>query len=153
MIIGDPFDFALQFEIVKVWNAPDDVWKNGLFSLYISGRRVFGCVDVFELTTTFGFYHDAPVETLSTNNLVVGKEVLYQNAEDFFMGDGEELIGGLFDMTCTAMGDNGVHLYFIKTVSGDRLVWSVDNGISVSEAMLAPGTVAEVIQELRACSL
>ena len=110
-------------------------------------------MDVFELTTTFGFYRDAPVETLSTNNLVVGKEVLYQNAEDFFMGDGEELIGGLFDMTCTAMGDNGVHLYFIKTVSGDRLVWSVDNGISVSEAMLAPGTVAEVIQELRACSL
>lgn len=153
MILGDPFYFALQFDVVESWNSPGDTWKNGLFSLYVGGQRVFGFVDVFELRTTFGFYCQAPVDKLCPNDVVIDGATLYRNAEDYFTGEGEELIDGLFDMTCTAMGDNGVYLYFLKTGSGDRLVWSIDDGASVSEIMLAPGTICGVIEELRACKL
>ena len=49
MIYGDPFRFALQFDVVESWNEPGDIWKNGLFALYIEGDKVFDVVDSFEL--------------------------------------------------------------------------------------------------------
>lgn len=128
MIYGDPFYFALQFDVVNAWNTAGDIWKNGLFSLYINGGKVFDIVDVFELKTTFSFYSKAPIDDLNVNDSGVEAVVLYKNARDYFIGDGEMLIDGLFDMTCTAMGDNGCYLYFIKTSNGDRLVWSTDRG-------------------------
>jgi len=64
------------------------------------------------------------------------------------LGDGDTLIDGLFDLTCTAMGDNCCFLYFRKTSNGDRLVWSTDNGRKVNEAILPLGTVSCVIDQL-----
>lgn len=148
MIYGDPFYFALQFDVVDAWNTPGDIWRNGLFSLYIDGDKVFDTVDVFELTTTFSFYSKAPVNELSINDLSIEAIALYKNARDYFIGDGEELIDGLFDMTCTAMGDNGCYLYFIKTNSGDRLVWSIDGGSKINEIILPSGTILDVINKL-----
>lgn len=148
MIYGDPFCFALQFDVVEVWNDPGDIWKNGMFSLYVEGNKLFGIVDVFELTTTFSFYAKAQINDLHVNDLDISAIALYKNARDYFIGDGEELIDGLFDMTCTAMGDNGCYLYFIKTSKGDRLVWSIDRGKEINETILPPGTIYSVIDKL-----
>ncbi|AJF74786.1 hypothetical protein TE10_23275 [Raoultella ornithinolytica] len=148
MIYGDPFCFALQFDVVEAWNIPKDVWKNGVFSLYVEGNKLFDVVDVFELTTTFSFYSKAPINALNVNDVSVDAIALYQNAWDYFIGDSEELIDGLFDMTCTAMGDNGCYLYFLKTSNGDRLVWSIDRGKKINETMLPSGTIQCVIDKL-----
>ncbi|HEJ9031772.1 TPA: immunity 42 family protein [Serratia marcescens] len=149
MIYGDPFYFSLQFDVVEAWNAPGDVWRNGLFSLYVNGDKIFDVVDVFELMTTFSFYSKSPVDDLVVNDVNIDATDLYKNARDYFIGDGESLISGLFDMTCTAMGDNGCYLYFIKTSSGDRLVWSADRGVKINEVMLPSGTILDVINKMR----
>jgi hypothetical protein len=86
---------------------------------------------------------------LVVNDVNIDATDLYKNARDYFIGDGESLINGLFDMTCTAMGDNGCYLYFIKTSSGDRLVWSVDRGVKINEVMLPSGTILDVINKMR----
>ncbi|WP_288821596.1 immunity 42 family protein [uncultured Leclercia sp.] len=153
MIYGDPFLFALQFDVVESWSTPDSIWKNGLFSLYVEGNKLFDIVDVFELTTTFGFYSNAPIKDLSVNDLAIDAIALYKNARDYFIGDGELLIDGLFDMTCTAMGDNGCYLYFIKTSNNDRLIWSSDRGENINETMLPPGTIHCVINKLHGSRL
>ncbi|WP_197715391.1 Imm42 family immunity protein [Aquitalea magnusonii] len=31
MIFGEPFYFALQFDVVEAWNSPESIWRNGLF--------------------------------------------------------------------------------------------------------------------------
>ncbi|WET39805.1 immunity 42 family protein [Citrobacter enshiensis] len=149
MIYGDPFIFAFQFDVVESWNTPGDIWRNGMFSLYIEGNKLFDVVDVFELTTTFSFYSKATITDLSVNDLSIDAIALYKNARNYFIGDGEVLIDGLFDLTCTAMGDNGCYLYFLKTSNGDRLVWSTDCGRKVKEAILPRGTVHSVINQLR----
>lgn len=149
MIYGDPFYFSLQFDVVDNWNIPDDIWKNGIFSLYVEGNKIFDVVDVFELTTTFSFYSNAPVDKLSINDLCVDAASLYKNAREYFVGDGEVLIDGLFDMTCTAMGDNDCYLYFLKTSFGDRLVWSLRGQDIVQETILPSGTISGVINQLR----
>lgn len=148
MIYGDPFCFALQFDVVEDWNVPKDIWMNGVFSLYVEGNKLFDVVDVFELTTTFSFYSKAPINDLYVNDVDVDAIELYQNAWDYFIGDSDELIDGLFDMTCTAMGDNGCYLYFLKTSNGDRLIWSIDRGKKISETTLPPGTIQSVIDKL-----
>ncbi|MGC6390117.1 immunity 42 family protein [Ewingella sp. S1.OA.A_B6] len=153
MIYGDPFYFALQFDVVESWSPPDGMWKNGLFSLYVDGKKLFDVIDVFELKTTFGFYLKAPIGDLNVNDLNIDSIALYENARDYFIGDGEELIDGLFDMTCTPMEDNGCYLYFIKTSFGDRLVWSADNGVKINEIKLPSGTIYNVINELRSYHL
>lgn len=149
MIYGDPFCFALQFDVVECWNVPGDIWKNGLFTLYIEGEKLFDSVDAFELRTTFSFYSKAPVNELFINDLDISGDELYKNAKDYFLGDGEELIDGLFDMTCVPMEDNRCYLYFIKTSAGDRLIWSTDTGDSINETVLPVGTILKVINELQ----
>lgn len=134
--------------MVDEWNTPGDIWRNGLFSLYINGGKVFGAVDVFELTTTFIFYSKVPINDLKINDLSIDAVSLYKNAKEYFIGESDELIDGLFDMTCTAMGDKSCYLYFIKTSSGDRLVWSIDGDNKVNEIILPSGTIFDVIDKL-----
>lgn len=153
MIYGDPFLFALQFDVVDAWNTPGDTWKNGLFSLYIDGQRLFGNIDPIELKTTFAFYSNAPLDKICVNDSSIDANHLYQNAESYFTGDGTELIDGLFDMTCTAMGDNACYLYFMKKSEGDFLIWSIDDGRNVSEKILPQNTVSEVLSLLQGKSL
>lgn len=114
MIVGDPFCFALQFDVVVGWNLPGDSWRNGVFSLYIKGERVFSAVDVFELRAIFSFYSNALVERLPVNDSELNKAELYKSASDYFWGDGIELVDGLFDLTPTAMSDSKCFLYFIR---------------------------------------
>ncbi|MDD9664274.1 MULTISPECIES: immunity 42 family protein [Klebsiella] len=149
MIYGDPFIFALQFDVVETWNAPDDTWKNGLFSLYIDGQRLFDSINPVELKTTFGFYFNAPLDKLCVNDSSIDANGLYQNAASYFTGDGTELIDGLFDMTCTAMEDHACYLYFMKKSKGDLLLWSLDGGRNVSEKILPPNTVSDIVSLLR----
>jgi len=149
MIFGDPFCFALQFDVVECWNEPGDIWKNGLFTLYVEGKKLFDTVDAFELRTTLSFYSKAPISDLFINDLDILPDELYKNAKDYFLGDGEELIDGLFDMTCVPMEDHRCYLYFIRTSVGDRLVWSTDTSDSINETVLPSGTILNVINKLR----
>lgn len=84
MIYGDPFIFALQFDVVEAWSAPGDIWKNCLFLLYIDGQRLFGNINPVELKTTFGFYSNAPLDKLGVNDSSIDAHGLYQNAASYF---------------------------------------------------------------------
>ncbi|KOY60301.1 immunity 42 family protein [Photorhabdus heterorhabditis] len=148
MIYGDPFYFSLQFDAVESWNSSDGFWKNGIFFFYLDGYKIFDLLDVFELKTTFSFYSNMKIDALVCNDVNIEPVSLYRNAESYFTGDGENLIEGLFDMTCTPMGDNGYYVYFMKTSHNDRFVWSNDDGKTINETLLPPGTVGSVIKKL-----
>ena len=148
MIYGDPFTFALQFDVVDSWNAPGDIWKNGMFAIYIDGKRIFSVVDVFELATTLSFYSKSNIEELKENNTLSSASEVFKNAQEYFLGDEEVLIDGLLDLTCTAMEDNCCYLYFLKTSNGDRLVWRSENGGEINNITLPKGNVLNVINHL-----
>lgn len=148
MIYGDPFTFALQFDVVGSWNAPGDIWKNGMFAIYIDGKRIFSVVDVFELATTLSFYSKSNIEELKENNTLSSASEVFKNAQEYFLGDEEVLIDGLLDLTCTAMEDNCCYLYFLKTSNGDRLVWRSENGGEINNITLPKGNVLNVINQL-----
>lgn len=153
MIVGDPFYFAIQYDVVDSWNVPGDIWKNGLFSVYIDGKRVFGSVDIIELVTTLNCYRNIPFEDLVANDLNMDAVSVYQKAQEYFYGGSDKVLDGLFGFTCTAMEDLGCCLYFIKTKSCDRLVWSVDNGVNINEIFLEAGTVKKVVDKIKNCIL
>ncbi|OWO79725.1 hypothetical protein B5C26_19570 [Photorhabdus luminescens] len=148
MIYGDPFYFSLQFDTVESWNSFDGFWQNGIFFFYLDRHKVFDLLDVFELKTTFSFYSNMKIDKLVCNDTNIEPVSLYRNAESYFTGDGKNLIEGLFDMTCTPMGDNGYYVYFMKTSRNDRFVWSNDDGKTINETLLPSGTVSSVIKKL-----
>lgn len=116
--------------------------------MYLKGNRLFGVVDSFELRTILSFYSNVPISDLIVNDVCISSIDLYKNAENYFTGDSDDHIDGLFDMSCTAMGDNGYYLYFIKMSIGDRLVWSINDGVEIKETILPSGSILEVIHDL-----
>ncbi|WP_239373794.1 immunity 42 family protein [Snodgrassella gandavensis] len=149
MIYGDPFYFALHFDVVPYWNDEEGFWQNGLFYFYIDGKRVFELVDIFELKTIFSFYKNIDISQLSMVDENIHYADLYKNAENYFTGDSEKLIDGLFDLTCTPMGDNGCYVYFCKTLENDKFIWSIDDGKTINQSLLPPRLVESVIKLLR----
>lgn len=145
MIYGDPFKFALQFDVVEAWNEQGSFWKNGLFAIYIGGARLFSLVDAVELRIALGFFKKIPFGKVKFGNADLAAINVFENAHEYFMGDGDELMEGVLCLTCTAMGDEGLNVYLMKSPTGDRLIWSSDGGETVSECLLDKGVVAAVI--------
>lgn len=153
MILGDPYAFAVQFDVVESWNIPGDSWKNGVFILYVDGQRIFDCLDVVELKTTLGFYSGLPLESLGYGEVESDFVALYREAESYFTGDGESLSEGLCSLTCTAMEDRGCYVYFQRCTEGDRFVWSINGGANISEAIFPSGTLKSVMDRLSAVNM
>jgi Immunity protein 42 len=145
MIYGDPFRFALQFDVVEAWNVQGNEWRNGVFAAYVDGERLFALVDVVELRTTFDFFKRISFEEIKFGSINISAVDVFRNAYKYFLNDGEVLSEGIIDLTCTAMEDSGLNLYLLKTIAGERIIWSWDGGITVSEYRLDAGFFASVI--------
>ncbi|MEN1833480.1 immunity 42 family protein [Pseudomonas lijiangensis] len=148
MILGDPYAFAVQFDVVESWNIQGDSWRNGVFVLYVDGQKVFDHLDVVELRTTIGFYSGLPLESLGCGEVESDFTMLYREAESYFTGEGESLSEGLCSLTCTAMEDRGCYVYFQRCAESDRFVWSVNGGVDISEAIFPQGTLRSVLVQL-----
>ncbi|MFY3137463.1 Imm42 family immunity protein [Achromobacter xylosoxidans] len=147
MIYGDPFNFAIQYDVVKVWNENENFWKNGLFFIYVGGEKI-GLVDVVELKTTIGFYKrcgGAEVEFYEDN---IKFRQIYNAGMSRFYGDDTVVPGSVGDLTCTAFGDCGLFLFYAKTQKSDVLVWGGTGAEDVKGKVFPLGTVASVLQEL-----
>lgn len=150
MIYGDPFKFALQFDVVEAWNVQGSEWKNGVFALYVGGDRLFSLVDSVELRTTLSFYGNAPISQVGFGKAGCSAKLAFEDAYGYFIGDSNVLSDGVVNLTCTSMADAGVIVYLVKLSSGDRIVWSLDRGVTVSECLLDTGAVAKTISILPA---
>jgi hypothetical protein len=148
MIYGDPFKFALQFDVVDAWNIADSEWRNGIFALYVNGARLFALVDPVELRTTFNFFKKTPLNEVKFGSAYIDTKKVFENAYEYFLGGGNDLAEGVVSLTCTAMSDGDLNLYLMKLSCGDRLIWSFDHGETVSEHMLEMGEVASVVDDM-----
>jgi hypothetical protein len=149
MIYGDPYRFAVQVDKASAWTLPGDIWINGIFSVYLEGKRVFDIVDTMELRTTVGVFTKSDLDSLEENNMDISKEEIIRNAHACYILGTEELYKGVRDLTCTIMGDHRFYLYFVKTKQYDRIIWSDDDRKTAHESRLEPGTVWNVINSLK----
>lgn len=148
MIYGDPFVFAIRFDIVEAWNDPINFWRNGLFAVFVDGKSLLDIVDVVELKTTVNFYAKMKFDGVVENDSTITAKELFQSAHGHFF-EGESLsVENVHDMTCTFLGDHGLFIYFQRVKSADRLVWSCDFGATVYEKLLPLGVVGDVIESI-----
>lgn len=148
MIFGDPFKFSLQFDVVEEWNVQDGYWRNGLFSMYVNGERLFKSIEPVELRTTYSFFRETKISEFNFDDFNFPLSDFIKNINNYFMGDGETLENGVTNLTCTAMIDNGINVYYIKSTSADLIMWSLGFGDEISSCILDPGTIDAVIQKL-----
>lgn len=148
MIYGDPFVFSLQFDVVDEWTETNCFWKNGLFSMLVDGERLLSCVDVVELRTAVNFYAKMEFDGNVTGNATISAAELFRTAHGYFFEGVLAAPKGVQDMTCTALGDSGLFVYFQRTDQSDRLVWSYDLGKVVYEKLLPLGTIVGVVERI-----
>ncbi len=147
MIYGDPFDFALQYDIVASWNLDENFWKHGVFFIHIDGQALGG-IDVVELRTTLSFYQKTGnMEFMCIESSLRFREI-YELGMSYFYGSEEASFGAVYDLTCTSFGDRGIFVFYAKTTQNDVVVWSEDEGKTVHGKILSLGTVPAVLREL-----
>ncbi|WP_225774690.1 Imm42 family immunity protein [Pseudomonas sp. Marseille-Q5115] len=148
MIVGDPFNFAVQFDMVEQWNS-DEFWRNGIFSLYINGVRLPNILDVTELRASLACY--IKLEDIVASNGLEGiaAEYIYEKTNSYLFGDGTDYIDGVYDLTCTMMADAGCHAYWIGCAESEIFVWSLNGGENIESASLPSGTFYLVASELK----
>ncbi|WP_442965065.1 Imm42 family immunity protein [Pseudomonas sp. JS3066] len=121
---------------------------NGVFAVYVDGARIFSLVDSVELRTAFEFFKKMPIDGVGFGRSDVAAIKVFENAYKYFVGDGEALIEGVLSLTCTAMGDSGLNVYLMRSPSGDRVIWSLDCGVMVSECVLDTGAFSGVVGDI-----
>lgn len=153
MIIGNPYNFAIQFDVVEAWNTPGDLWRNGVFRMYLNGVSVFDVLDVVELRTTIGFYSKLPLELLTPGEHLGSAHAVYTESNEYFVGDEDCLSSAICNLTCTAMGDRECYVYYEAGLDSDRFIWSVDEGLTVNDVLLPAGSLEKVVREISEINL
>lgn len=150
MIYGEPFDFAIQFDVVDCWTDPDGYWLNGMFCMFVDGRRMVEAVEVTELKVAVNFYAKMELDRVIDGDPEITAENLFKTAHDYFFCGGAHLISSVQDLTCTYLSDFGCFIYFQQLTNSDRLVWSCDFGKTVHEKIMSVGTVINVVKSIGA---
>ena len=155
MIVGDPFDFAISWEIVESWNTNASVWENGIFRMYIGGVQLPPKLEVAELKVCIGTYAGMnfssfeecllPLDVMS-RRLEIVKHYIQQEStkEESALFDKRKII----DLTCTAMEDQSCWAYLLKKSSKEEsIIWTMDGQI-MHENLLPINTVKNVFDML-----
>lgn len=148
MIYGDPFVFSIQFDVVREWTESDGFWLNGVFCMFVDGRRILESLEVVELKVAVNFYANMEFDSLLNGDPEVSAAEVFKSAHGYFFEGRQSCVQGVQDMTCTFIGDAGLFVYFQKCEVVDRLIWSYDFGSNVHEKLFPVGTIIDVVSSV-----
>ncbi len=132
MIIGNPDEFALQFDTVAAWNDCGGIFDNGVMNVYVNGENIFKDLGVlshtlgielsyFQGLSKLDFSKTASDNFLNTSNVFLKEMVL-----DGVLQLGLDYSVGIIPISITAFEDKGAFLCFINTSKVERLIWTTD---------------------------
>lgn len=120
MIFGDPFEFAIQYDVVDEWNE-DFFWVNGIYNIYIKGRKYPIDVYVTELRFALANFLSNVIESLSPISSDI--DILNNLSQVEHHG---------FELSSSDLNDIGVFIYFIFDLNFDYIIIN-DNGKLIKE--------------------
>lgn len=121
MIVGDPFLFAIQFDIVDEWNEETrDSWTNGLFDIYINGERYPQELSEVELNGDLSFllsgFHNEMYEISEYELSIFKKNALTDELHNQLIFEKK-----IVDLASSAIADEGVSIYFLFSKEYDYI--------------------------------
>ena len=132
MIIGNPYEFALEFDTVAAWNDCGGGFDNGVMHVYVNGENIFKGLGVLnhtlgtELPCFQGFSELDFSKTASDNFLNTSNVFLKEMFLDGILQLGLDYSVGVIPISITAFEDKGAFLCFINTSKVERIVWTTD---------------------------
>ncbi len=150
MIVGNPYSFAVQFDIVKDWS--DTTFKNGIFRYIISGnffpRDVFNAtlgtemLDLEDLSCIKGEIGDSGLFNLPTN-------AIYEELSNRVFPDDQDKDNDFTHLVSTqSLNDEGYYFFLLNGNSHARLIGSVSRGAGIFEFSLEKGLFESVIKQV-----
>ena len=158
MIVGDPFDFAISWEIVESWNTKASVWENGIFRMYIGDVQLPPKLEVAELKVCIGTYagmNFSAFENSLTSQATLNRRLDLVRNYIQQKNTKEELAlfseGQILNLTCTVMEDQNCWAFLLKKSDKEEsIIWTLDDGDEIHEHTLPLKTVENVIRNLEA---
>ncbi|ARU64628.1 hypothetical protein FWK45_04025 [Histophilus somni] len=122
MIVGNPFEFAIRYDVVKEWNHPDSNWINGIYEIYIQSSKYPKGTHITELKTNLLYLFtdfERKMRPISEQELEKLSELV--NIDDRYYND---LIsrGAFLNLESSEMNDEGISILFCFNEKGDYLI-------------------------------
>lgn len=130
MIIGDPFDVAIRFDVVKIWNEGSD-WVNGIFEIYINGEpypktlcETEFRVNIFHFFS--GFHKNMKeIDSRDFELLCINQE---KDVIDKLMEENK-----MHEISSSEMSDSGCSIYFFFNPEHDFLLVNNNQSLEIFE--------------------
>jgi len=138
MIYGDPYEFAIDFDLT--WKTDDGRWQYGAFNFIIDGKYLPGTV----ADTTYSsmrYLLCACIDDM-VNAGELGERIVDLKKMD--VGEEENIV----DIETGELDQEGVLLWLGYSGDEERLFYSGDLGQTYKEKRLPRGTVESVIRSL-----
>lgn len=160
MIFGQPFEFAVFYEILE--KTEDNCWKYGIFSFFIEDEIYPSKGSSYTLHMAINYLKDSLQEINSCKSVGLSlsenaSELITQLAhshgilldsdpDNLELPDSEAL--GVF-LSPIEISDVGFYLfYYLKDNDEECLIYSSDYGSTAKKTTLKKGTVNNVLQKL-----
>lgn len=160
MIIGDPYQFAVFYEIVKEWNV-DDCFNNGILYLYVDG------ISFPQKTITATLKIEIPELRDNLSNLVVDSELYNMEKEHAFITmynllnpqNDDEDNDYRFEISTVSLSDNNCFIFAVSDgrnvrIMADKLEYIKEESrhnlkkLNIKEIYISQENIDEIISKL-----
>ncbi|MFP1731201.1 immunity 42 family protein [Lonsdalea quercina] len=160
MIFGQPFEFAVFYEVLE--KTENDYWKYGIFSFFIEDEIYPSKGSNYTLHMAINYLKESQRELNGCKNTGLNlsdnaSELIAQlahshgmlldsDSEDLELPESESL--GIF-LSPLEISDTGFYLFYCpKDKNEEYLIYSSDYGKTAKKTILKKGTVNSVIEQL-----
>ncbi|MBF0786287.1 hypothetical protein E4T80_12545 [Muribacter muris] len=137
MIFGDPFQFAVQCDLVKEWN-DDYFWVNGIYSIFINGQLLNKEIYVTELKFTLANIESNVLDSIK--RVKTKKNIKEEDITSIFIDD--------FSMSLSSqdMEDEKIYIYCFFTEFNDCVY--IDNKCCKSVHYYPLGYIINILKDI-----
>ncbi|MFD0966163.1 Imm42 family immunity protein [Seminibacterium arietis] len=144
MIIGDPFKFAIGFNLIKEWNEDSTPWINGIYDIYIYGVKYPDKLYVTEFNTNLKYlFYNLIKDMKFVDRQVVNHFLKNINDDEYTLFLLENKF--LFSLESSDMNDHGLKIFYMADKMYDYII--VQNGSNIELFNFYFGDVINVFQE------
>lgn len=151
MIIGDPFDFAIRFDLVDEWNEIESdgkiTWILGVYEIYIDGIKYPSFLTQTEFRINLFYFFD---DVCSDMNRVSKKDLTILSSSSLNVDEDLESFWGekkIIALSSSDIEDEGAKIYFFFNNKNDFILLKTENDHKVIK--YKKGYIVQILEKLR----
>lgn len=151
MVIGDPFDFAIRFDLVDDWNDMDAngefTWVSGFYEIYIDGVKYPDYITQTEFRTNLFYLFN---DVYSRMNRVTQKDLIMLSSPSLNVVEDMNVFfveKKILTLSSSDIEDEGARIYFFFNNKNDFILLRTENTHKIIK--YKKGGISGILEKLR----